>query len=304
MTDRNGRLAVTDKPLTIGEAMRKHWPEYLMEAWGLGTFMVSAGLITTVFEFPASPVRRAIEDADLRRMLIGLAMGLTAIAIIYSPWGKQSGAHLNPAVTLTFLRLGKIKPLDAVLYIIAQFIGGAIGVLLVWAVLGSAFAEPPVDFVNTRPGAAGPVAAYLTEAAMAFGIMLMVLTALACGRSMRFIGLFAGVMVAIYISAFAPLSGMSLNPARSFASALPTSLWDHLWIYFTAPVIGMQLAVDVFHLGRRGNDKFCAKLNHDPAYRCIHCGHPPAKQPAGAERCNPTTPLASEAPSQTRRSES
>jgi aquaporin Z len=122
---------VADKPLTLGGAMRKHWPEYLMEAWGLGTFMVSAGLVTTLLEYSKSPVHQAIEDPDLRRVLIGLAMGLTAIAIIYSPWGKQCGAHLNPAVTLTFLRLGKIKAVDAALYIIAQFSGGALGVLLV-----------------------------------------------------------------------------------------------------------------------------------------------------------------------------
>src|SRR5512132_4261088 len=197
--------------------------------------MVSAGLITTLLEYPNSPIRQAIEDADLRRALIGLAMGLTAIGIIYSPWGKQCGAHLNPAVTLTFLRLGKIKALDAAFYIVAQFSGGALGVLLVWAVLGGAFAEPPVHFVNTKPGAAGPAVAYLTE---------MVLTALATGRLMRFIGLFAGAMVATYIAVFAPFSGMSINPARSFASALPAHLWGYLWIYFTAPVVNAA--------GRRG----------------------------------------------------
>lgn len=91
--------------LTIGRALREHWPEYLMEAWGLGTFMVSAGLFATLLEYPGSPVREAIENADLRRGLMGLAMGLTAIAIIYSPWSKQSGAHINPVVTLTFWRL-------------------------------------------------------------------------------------------------------------------------------------------------------------------------------------------------------
>jgi aquaporin Z len=115
-----------------------------MEAWGLGTFMVSAGLITTPLEYPNSPIHGAIQDPDLRRVLIGLAMGLTAIAIIYSPWGKQCGAHLNPAVTLTFLRLGKIKAVDATFYFIARFFGGVLGVLLTWAVLGSAFAEPRV----------------------------------------------------------------------------------------------------------------------------------------------------------------
>ncbi len=115
-------------------------------------------------------------------------------------------------------------------YIVAQFLGGALGVLIVWTILGGAFAEPPVDFVNTRPGAAGPAVANVTEVAMAFGIMLMVLTALASGRLMRFIGVFAaGMMVAVHITLFAPLSGLSINPARSFASTLPGYLWDYLW---------------------------------------------------------------------------
>src|SRR6516162_4081972 len=81
-------------------ALRTHWPEYLMEAAGLGLFMVSAGLFGTLLEYPQSPVHRAIADPFLRRTLMGVAMGLTAVGIIYSPWGKQSGAHINPATTL------------------------------------------------------------------------------------------------------------------------------------------------------------------------------------------------------------
>jgi aquaporin Z len=289
-----GRQTVKKNPLTPsvairltpGVAIRTHWPEYLMEAWGLGTFMVSAAVFTTLIEYPGSPVRQAIASADLRRLLIGLAMGLTAIAIIYSPWGKQSGAHINPAVTLTFLRLGKITRSDAVFYILAQFMGGALGVLAGWLLLGHAFADPPVDFVNTRPGAGGVWLAWLTEAGMSFGIMTMVLTALASERLMRFIGIFAGLFVATYITLLAPLSGMSINPARTLASALPGRLWDYLWIYFTAPVAGMLLAVEVRRLLRHGRERFCAKLNHDAAYRCIHCGY----QPAGAGRAAPQQP--------------
>jgi len=267
---------MSGEPLTVGRALREHWPEYLMEAWGLGAFMVSAGLFATLLEYPDSPVRQALTDADWRRALMGLAMGLTAVGIIYSPWGKRSGAHINPAVTLSFLRLGKINPIDALFYILAQFLGGALGVLLVWAVLGQAFSDPPVDFVVTLPGAAGTGVAFVTEAAMAGGLMLMVVTALASVRFMPLIGLFAGIMVAAYIALLAPLSGMSINPARSFASAVPHGRWEFTWLYFSAPVVGMLGAVEVFRIAKLGRGRFCAKLNHDDAYRCIHCGHQPA----------------------------
>ena len=94
-------------------ALATHWPEYLMEAVGLGLFMISACAFTVLLEHPASPVRQALSDPWLRRLLIGIAMGLTAVLLIYSPLGKRSGAHLNPAVTLTFWRLGKIETWDA-----------------------------------------------------------------------------------------------------------------------------------------------------------------------------------------------
>jgi len=90
-----------------------HWQEHVMEGALLGLFMISACVFTVIFQLPGSPVRQAIASAELRRVLTGIAMGLTAIALIYSPWGQRSGAHLNPSVTLTFLRLGKIKRVDA-----------------------------------------------------------------------------------------------------------------------------------------------------------------------------------------------
>jgi len=121
-----------------------HLPEYLIEALALGLFMVSAGLISTALEAPASGLRAAVADSGVRRALAGLAMGLTAIGLIYSPWGRRSGAHLNPAVTLAFLRLNKMHPLDALGYILAQFCGGLMGVFAVRLLLGADMAKLPL----------------------------------------------------------------------------------------------------------------------------------------------------------------
>lgn len=116
--------------LNARRALQLHWPEYLMEAAGLGFFMMSACLFGALYENPASPVRQAISSTLLRRLLMGISMGLTSIAIVYSPWGKQSGAHINPSVTLTFFRLGKIAKWDALFYALAQFVGASLGVIL------------------------------------------------------------------------------------------------------------------------------------------------------------------------------
>src|SRR5574341_508661 len=129
----------------MSDALRRHWPEYMMEAAGLAAFMISACLFAALLEHPASPIRQALPDPLLRRFLMGMAMGLTAIGIIYSPWGKQSGAHINPAVTLTFLRLGKVQPWDGLFYVFAQFTGGVAGVLVSAAAVGNSIADPSVN---------------------------------------------------------------------------------------------------------------------------------------------------------------
>jgi aquaporin Z len=198
----------------------EHAPEYLIEAWGLGTFMVSAGFFGTLLEYPGSPVHQALPDATLRRALMGLAMGLTAIGLIYSPWGRQSGAHMNPATTLTFARLGKMQRRDAVFYVLAQFVGGVVGVALVLVALGSAFRDVPVRCVATFPGPAGTAMAFLAEMVMTLILLMVILHVSNNARLHRFTGLCAGVLVAVYITLEAPISGMSLNPARTLASAL------------------------------------------------------------------------------------
>ncbi len=230
-----------------------------MEAGGLGLFMISASGFAVALFHPASPA--AGLGPLLRRMLMGLAMGLTAISLIYSPWGKQSGAHFNPAVTLTFLRLGRVAPWDAAFYVAAQFAGGVMGLSLA--------AAAAVNYVATVPGPRGVWIAFVVELALACAMMTMVLVTTARVSWLApFTGLFAGALVAVSITLAAPLSGMSLNPARSFASALLAQLWTGFWIYLTAPLLGMLLAAEV-HQRSSTAAVPCAKLHHANNRRCI-----------------------------------
>src|ERR1043166_2167483 len=201
--------------MSLSTSLRQHWPEYLIEAALLGTFMVSAAMFTSLLEYLGSPVHQQISNPHIRRALIGIAMGLTAIALIYSPWGQRSGAHMNPATTLAFLRLGKIAPWDAIFYIAAQFVGGVCGVLVSKLVLGNVIAHRSVSFVATVPGPSGALFAFVAELVIACGMMLMVLHATNTTNLARYTGCFAGTLVALYITFEAPLSGMSMNPART-----------------------------------------------------------------------------------------
>ena len=255
-------------------AATEHWPEYLIEAACLGLFMVSACSFTVLLQHPASAIRQMLPSEFVRRLLTGVAMGGTAIALIYSPWGKQSGAHFNPSVTLTFFRLGKIEPWDACFYVVVQFIGATLGVLFSSLVWGRAIAEQNVRYAATLPGAPGARVAFVAEMVISFVMMTMVLNISNSAHMARFTGVIAGVLVAAYITLESPLSGMSMSPARSFASAVPGGLWNSLWIYFTAPPLGMMLGAQVY-LWLRGQDAvFCAKLHHDNNKRCIfRCNH-------------------------------
>lgn len=238
------------------------WRDAAIEAWGLGTFMVSAVAFTVLLYHPASPVS-ASPAGGVRLGLMGLAMGLTAVAIIHSPWGRRSGAHLNPAVTLAFLRLGRLAPGDAARYVVAQFAGGLGGVALVALVAGRWAGDPAVRFAVTVPGPSGPWAALAVEVAMAFALMAMVLATGAHPRAMRWTGALAGLMVGTFIVVGAPVSGMSINPARTVASAVFAGDWRGAWIYVVAPLAGMLAAAEVFRAAPALAARGCAKLHHD-----------------------------------------
>jgi aquaporin Z len=250
-------------------AVTSHWPEYLMEAAELGVFMISACVFGVLLEHPMSPAQQAIESPLLRRMLAGVAMGLTAIGIIFSPWGKRSGAHMNPAFTLSFLALGKIAPWDAFYYVVFQFAGGLAGVALSGLALGLPLKHSAVNYAVTTPGPAGTGVAFGAELVISSGLMMTVLVVGNTKRLSRYTGFIVGALIATYITVEAPFSGMSMNPARTLGSALPAWEWTSIWIYFTAPLLGMLAAGVVYRSAYGARSVFCAKFHHHNDTRCI-----------------------------------
>jgi len=250
-------------------ALTAHWPEYLMEGAELGLFMISACFFAVLLFHPLSPVVAVLPNELLRRFLIGLAMGATAITIVYSPIGKRSGAHFNPAVTLTFLRLGKIGPWDAFFYICAQLAGSFAGVAISARLFGARLGHPSVNYAVTVPGMEGLLAAAAAEFVIAFILMTVVLNVSSRERYARWTGIAAGMLVATFITLEAPLSGMSMNPARTLGSAWNAHVWTGIWIYFLVPPVAMLAASEVFLCTQRQTG--CAKLNHAAAVRCIFC---------------------------------
>lgn len=249
-----------------------HWPEYAIEAVSLGLFMVSAATFASLLRHPSSPFSSAVGalmPRPVQRVPMGIAMGATAAAIIYSPLGRRSGAHMNPAVTLTFLRLGKIRIRDAAAYIAAQFVGGAAGIVAATLLLRGLPAHPAINYVATVPGTSGVSIAFAAETAISFGMMLTVLSVSNTQHLARFTGAFAGALIAIYITFEDPLSGMSMNPARTLGPALLSHTARSLWVYFTAPLLGMFLAAELYVRTMGAHRVRCAKLHHPVGGPCI-----------------------------------
>jgi len=245
-----------------------------MEAGEAGLYTFFACAFTTLLEHPASPVRQFISSNLTRRTLYGLAMGSTLAAIVSTPWAKQSGGHLNPAITFTFYRLGKVKLRDALFYVVAQFSGATFGVAVATYVLRGAPENNAVRYAVTVPGVYGKAGAFIGEWTISFVLMITVLF-VTNSKLARYAAYFVGALNAIFILFETPLSGASMNPARTFGSAFHASYWQAIWIYFIAPTLGMLCAAEVFLRVRGGVIPYCAKLHHANNKRCIfpHAQH-------------------------------
>lgn len=223
-----------------------HWRDYLVEGCGLFLFMLVAGSAATLFEHPSSAVRQAESSDVLRRLATGCLMGLTIAALAYHPYGQRTGTHLNPAVTLAFWQLGRIGSWDAVFYVGAQFAGALAATPVLVALLGDAFAHPRIRYGTTQPGPGGEAVAFAAEFVMSFTLMFTLLAALGTARFRRLAGGAIALLIVAYVAIETPLSGMSLNPARTFGAAVTSGQWLGIWLYFVAPLTAMWLAAVVF----------------------------------------------------------
>lgn len=249
-----------------------------MEAGEMALYIFFTCAFATLMQHPASPVRHVIASGLFRRALMGLAVGATVIAIVITPWGKQSGGHFNPAITFTFYRLGKVEFWDALFYGAAQFLGAVGGVAIAVYVLRGAPKNKAIQYAVTAPGMYGETIAFVAELMISFSLMITILFISNRGTLARYTPYFVGALYAIYITFEAPLSGMSMNPARTFGSAFHAGYWHALWIYFIAPTLGMLAAAEVFLQARGGVGPWCAKLHHANNKRCIfHHGYRTAR---------------------------
>ena len=218
-----------------------------MEALGLAVFMVSACFFTAMMEHQSTTWHNAFPNAFGRLIIIAGAMGLTALFIFYSPVTAPSGAHINPAVTLVYLRMGTISKTDAFFYILFQMAGGIAAVYLMALLMGNLLSTAPVNYVVTVPGKNVPLMkAAFCELFISFIMITMILNTSANDKLKKYTRVFAAILVFTNVVIAGPISGFGMNPSRSLASALPAHNFTAFWIYVFCPLAGMLGACEVY----------------------------------------------------------
>lgn len=257
------RITALAPTASFADALRTHWREYLMEATELALFMLCVCAAGTLLYERDSPLNRFGIPGVTKSVLMGVAIASASYMIIRSPFGRRSGAHFNPALTFAYFGLGRVHRWDALAYIVAQFIGGVLGVCVSRSLLGTRLADLPVLYVVTLPGRHGYPLTFLTEFVMSFLVMEVVLVVSNHRRLAKYSPLFVAFMTVFNYAICTSIAGYSVNPARSFSSALFAHIWHGIWLYFAAPGFGM-LAAAILYRRVRGDDRvYCAKVFHD-----------------------------------------
>jgi aquaporin Z len=245
---------------------RLPWTVFLSELIGTA-LLVGIGLSVVILNFgQGSPVIRWLPDAGLRRAVTGFLFGSTGALIALSWVGKESGAHINPAVSLAFWLMGKQKASHAAAYAAAQLVGAVLGALplLLWGGLGRS-----VAFGATTPGADFSLGqALLGETVTTFALVAGLFFFLRHDRFRPFTPALFPFLYAAMVFMEAPVSGTSTNPARTLGPAVVSGAWHGWWVYWVGPAAGAMLGVLLFRFtGLREIEIEVAKLyhfHHDP----------------------------------------
>ena len=220
------------------------WTVFLSEFVGTA-LLVGVGLSIVILDFGAgSPVVERLPSAGLRRAVTGFLFGSTGALIALSPVGKESGAHINPVVSLAFWMMGKLRAGHTIGYIAAQLLGGVVGALplLAWGATGNS-----VHYGATLPGSGyGPGWAVLGEAAATLGLIASLFFFLRHKQIRAYTPAIFPVLYAFMVFVEAPVSGTSTNPARSLGPAAVSGDWHDWWVYWLGPLAGTLVGVTLY----------------------------------------------------------
>jgi aquaporin Z len=162
-------------------------------------------------------------------------------------------------------------------------LGGVFGVWVAKLFFGTRLADPKVDYAVTVPGRYGTSAAFFAELFMSALLMAAVLWMSNRPALAKHTSSTVGSLIAFYILVFAPVSGFSINPARTLGSAVFAQVWTSEWLYFVAPLGGMLGVAEIYSRVVGTNAIFCAKLHPDPRYLCpFRCHFPGHSHDRGA----------------------
>jgi aquaporin Z len=215
-----------------------------------------------------SPVAGVELSSVARSALMGAIVAGATFIIIRSPFGRRSGAHFNPALTVAYFSLGRIHRWDAFGYIVAHFFGGIVGVFFAHQLFGADLSDLPERYVVTLPGRNGSLFAFIAELLTSFALMWVVLAASNHPRLAPYTPILVALVTVFYYMLSMSISGYSVNPARSFSSALFAHIWQGIWIYFFAPGFGMLAAAALYRKVAGADRIYCAKVFHDLQSPC------------------------------------
>jgi glycerol uptake facilitator-like aquaporin len=186
---------------------------------------------------PGSPLY--IADLDVALAVIGVLSGTILTGLIFTPPGRRSGGHMNPAVTVALWLMGVFPGRSVLPYVLAQLTGSAAGTGLGCLAWGHAVFVPPVDYAAIRPAPGWqPVSVFLAEAGCMIVLILLVGLLLVHPGRARLLPYAIGLSVGLVIAVLGPRSGGSINPARQFGPAAFSGQTTDLWIYLVAPILG------------------------------------------------------------------